>query len=433
MLALAGEGYASNLLEKPISIAELVNPISVGGCIALVALLGISAGIIPALIMSRVKPVDIMKGSLRTRNKMVLSKVFITFQNGITIALIAASLTMLLQLRHLVTAPLGYRTENIIDVETQGIGDRQALITLRNELATLPCVKRTSFSSGTPYTRGNNNTIQYNGRNLSLQFLIGDSTFFDILGIEILRDNGLEPGKGSYVTQFALKEFELPEDATEVRFMDNWTEQIAGVVKDFRLRDVTAPQVPTLIQKRDMEKNFYPWNLLVEVQGNSAEAFLAVKETYERVIKLEFDGKFIDRQVADNFAPLARTSIIVSLFAGIAVLISLLGLIAMSTYYVRQRSKEVAVRKVFGSDRPDVLMRLTGTFLIYVAIAFLIATPVIWYVMRGWLSAYEYRIALSPMIFAAAGLFCLLASFLAVFRQSYVAAGENPVERLKAE
>ncbi|MDR2495972.1 MAG: ABC transporter permease [Tannerellaceae bacterium] len=433
LLALAAEGYASMLLEKTISIAELVSPVSLAGCIALVALLGIAAGIIPAIIISRVKPVDIMKGSLRTKSKMVLSKVFITFQNTITIALIAASLTMLLQLNHLVKAPLGYRTQNIIDIPTDNIGDKQKMIALRNELAGLACVQQTSFCAGTPYTRGNNNTIVYKGRNLSTQHLTGDSAFLSILGLEVLRNNGLESGKGIFLTQYALKEFELPDDAAEVLFNDSRTEQIAGIVRDFHLRDITAPEQPVIIRIRDMEREFYPWNLLVAVQGNPSEAYSAVQEAYGRVIKLDFDGKFIDRQVADNFASLWRTSTIVSLFASIALLISLLGLVAMSTYYVRRRAKEVAVRKVFGSNKPDILMRLTGSFLIYVGLAFLIAVPVIWYLMRGWLSAYEHRIALSPAIFAGAGLFCLLVSFIAVFRQSYQAAEENPIKSLKSE
>jgi putative ABC transport system permease protein len=433
LLALLGEGYASMLLEKAINIEGQVNMASIAGSVLLVGLVGISAGIIPAMIISRVKPVDIMKGSLRTRNKMLLGKIFITFQNVITIAMIAASLTMLLQLNHLVKAPLGYRTENIIDIPTASIEGKELMIRLRNELEALSCVKLTAFSAGTPFTLGNNNTILYKGRNISMQYLTGDSSFFKILGLEIVRDNGLERGKGIFLTEYSFEEFDIPADAPEIRFSDNWTDRIAGVVKSFRLRDITYPLQPTVILMRDMETDFDPWNLLVEVEGNAAEAYRTVRDTYERVVRMEFDGKFIDSQVAENFASLSRTSTIVSLFAGIAVLISLLGLIAMSTYYVRQRSREVAVRKVFGSCSREILRRLTGTFLLYVGIAFIVATPLIWHVMRIWLSAYEYRIGLSPIIFAGAGLFCFLASFIAVFWQSYLAAGANPVDSLKAE
>ena len=103
----------------------------------------------------------------------------------------------------------------------------------------------------------------------------------------------------------------------------------------------------------------------------------------------------------------------------------------MSTYFILQRSQEVAIRKVFGSDNRGILVRLVGTFLTYVGIAFMIATPLSWYFMKQWLADYSYRIALSPLIFIVAGLFCLLISFLAVFFQSWKAANANPVESVK--
>ena len=102
----------------------------------------------------------------------------------------------------------------------------------------------------------------------------------------------------------------------------------------------------------------------------------------------------------------------------------------MSTYFIQQRSQEVAVRKVFGSDNKAILMRLVGTFLNYVAIAFVIATPIIWYIMKQWLSDYSYRISLNPLIFIASGAFCLLISFVTVFVQSYYAANANPVDSI---
>ena len=122
-------------------------------------------------------------------------------------------------------------------------------------------------------------------------------------------------------------------------------------------------------------------------------------------------------------------------FSAIAILISFLGLVAMSTYFIQQRSQEVAIRKVFGSSDRQILAKLTRSFLLYVGVAFVIAVPIIIYFARVWLSDYAYRIPLSPLIFLAAGLFCLLvsfaASFAAVFFQSYRAATQNPVDTFR--
>jgi putative ABC transport system permease protein len=173
--------------------------------------------------------------------------------------------------------------------------------------------------------------------------------------------------------------------------------------------------------------------MLVEVQGDAAAAYGEVQAVYERIVRREFGGQFIDRQVAENFAAQQRLSKIVTIFCGVAILISFLGLLAMSTYFIRQRSREIAVRKVFGSGNSEVLRRLVFSFLSYVGYAFVLATPVVWYVMRQWLADYSYHITLSPFIFIAAGLFCLLISFVTVFWQSYLAANSNPVHSLKAE
>ena len=114
-----------------------------------------------------------------------------------------------------------------------------------------------------------------------------------------------------------------------------------------------------------------------------------------------------------------------------ALLVSLLGLVAMSTYFIQQRQKEIAVRKVFGSSSAQVCRKLIRTFLAYVAIAFIIAVPVIWYLMSDWLSQFSYRISLSPWIFLAAGAVCFLISLLSTIIQSWVAANENPIKHIK--
>jgi putative ABC transport system permease protein len=150
-------------------------------------------------------------------------------------------------------------------------------------------------------------------------------------------------------------------------------------------------------------------------------------------VGVEFKGNFIDQQVAESFASQKRTSQIVGIFSFIAVLLSLLGLLAMSTYFIQQRSREIGVRKVFGSNNIQILKRLIFTFLNYVFIAFVIAAPIAWYLMREWLSDYSYRIHLNPSFFIAAGLGCLLISFATVFWQSYMAANANPVESIKRE
>lgn len=139
---------------------------------------------------------------------------------------------------------------------------------------------------------------------------------------------------------------------------------------------------------------------------------------------------FVDQRMQEQFEDQVRASRIVTLFALVAILISLLGLVAMSTYFIQQRQQEIAIRKVFGATSSQMRMRLVRTFLTYVLIAFVVALPIIWYVMSGWMTQFSYRTVWWPWI-GVAGTVVLLISLAAVAVQSYVAANENPVNHLK--
>jgi putative ABC transport system permease protein len=431
-LAVASAPYAGQLVGRLLDLPGAVTPGSVAAAGGLVLLLGVVSGLLPAVVISSARPVEIVRGSFRRKTKMSFSKVFITFQNAITIALIAASLTMILQVHHLIHAPLGYHTENLIDISFSS-EDKDTKLLLAGELQRLPAVKRAGFSAGTPFTRGNNYTMHHEGKNISFQSFICDETFFDMIGWEKLRDNHTS-GEAYFLNERALRELELEEDAPTFPFYTR-TLPVAGVIRDFQLRNIIHPPSPVMVQvvRQEAFEPWQIWNLVVETEGDPAAAWQAVKEVFERVTQGEFDGQFIDRQVAASFDAERRTSRLLMLFTAVAVLISLLGLLAMSTYFIRLREKEIAVRKVFGSSSRGVLWRLVTTFLGYVLIAFAPAAAAAWLLMQRWLSGYSFRIELSVWIFLAAGAFCLFVSFVTVFFQSRAAANLNPACTIKAE
>lgn len=422
---------ANTLLETRI---DLPGSITLFNCVVvlfLIVVIGTIAGLLPAIVISAAKPIDVVRGSFRKRTKMTFSKLFITFQNVITIVLIATSITMIWQIQHMIKAPLGYNTKNILDIPSYTLQNSEQSVTFANELIHLPSVKRIGFGQGTPFDRGNNTTTSYQGRNVSFQILKGDQNYFDILGFEILRNNNMATDKGVLINQTTLRELELNEDVTSF-LLDGWSRPVpvAGILKDFQLSTITERISPLMLEIHRTE-DITPWNILIEIQGDPFTARNEVKDIFEKITHLDFDGKYIDQQVEEAYADQERTSKIIFIFACIAILISLLGLIAMSTYFIQQKSSEIAIRKVFGSSNKEILIELVMIFLNYVFFAFLIAIPIIWYTMHQWLSNYSYRIELSPLIFIAAGLFCLLISFGAVFTQSYEAANANPVKSVK--
>jgi putative ABC transport system permease protein len=433
LLAFAALPFADELLKTTIDLKGFFTPEHTMLVVGMMLLIGVISGLLPAIIISNAKPVDIVRGGFRTKTKMVFSKVFITFQNVITIMLLAASITMILQINHLIKAPLGYNTTNILYVPTYQFESREKINTFVNEARQLAAVKRVAYSQGVPFNRGNNYTTIYEGKNVSFQILTGDSVFFNMLGFEVLSLNNTVEGSQSFLNEQALKETGLPMDVTEAKLWEGGEpEHITGIIRDFQLKNITYEKRPVIVRVVK-EADLYPWNVLIETQGNPFVARDQVKEIFERISQVEFSGQYTEQQIEESYAEQQRMAGLVIVFAVIAIVISFLGLLAMSTYFIQQRSREVAVRKVFGSSNAEVLLKLISTFMMYVGIAFVIATPVIWYIMTRWIATYSYRIPLYPWIFIAAGLFCLLVAFVTVFFQSWQAANENPVNNVKAE
>lgn len=443
-LAAAVEPGASRLLGSKIGVWQDMTPAVVACYAAFIVVLGVVAGFIPAMMVSRYKPVDIVRGSFRHRTKMFYSKVLITIQNVITIVLIATSLTIGLQIRHLISAPMGYNTADILDISTEIFLGKKQIAQFREELLREPCVEAVALGCGTPHDRGNNNTMQYGpDRMIGFQIFIGDSTYFRILGLERLRDNHLatrEDGNNAlFVNQYALQALGIAEDATNFKVGENYTYNydIAGVYRDFQLGSALDELQPVLLKYYDSPEEFlkkaYPWNILVKIHGDKTAAYNTVKSVFERISDgAVFTGaEYIEQEIEADYAQQRRILHIVGIFTLVAILISALGLVAMSTYYIQQKEQEVAVRKVFGSTRGEVLTRLVGNFMRLVGAAFVIAVPVAWYLLERWLQDYSVRISLSPLIFLASGAFATVVAFVAVFWQSSRAADSNPIDSIK--
>ncbi|MCI6839836.1 MAG: ABC transporter permease [Prevotella sp.] len=424
--------YANHLLDTDMRFADLLTVGNIGAAVVFVLLVGLLSGLLPAIVISRAKPIDVVRGTFRLHTKMRFSRVFIVFQNIMTIFMIAASLTMVLQVRHLVGAPLGYDYKHLVVLPAGG--DSIQTRTLLTELRKLPCVTGVTACQGYPFDGGNNNTTNIDNRTLSFQVLQGDADYMRTLGIKLLRDYHLDDPEAAYVNKQTLAELGLPMDARSFR-VNNGVEHIRGVIDDIKIRTVTSDQHPLLIYiSKEMK---YPWNILVRVRGDESEAYERIKDVYRNVTDMDLttiaDTPYLDQLISQEYVQEKRISTIVTLFATIAIIISLLGLVAMSTYFIEQRRKEIAIRKVFGSTSRQIYVRLVRTFLSYVGVAFVIAVPLIYHFMTQWLSNYNYRIDLGLWIYAVAGATCLLVSFAAVMVQSHHAANTNPAESIKME
>ncbi|WP_099465365.1 MULTISPECIES: ABC transporter permease [Parabacteroides] len=429
LLAFAAIPFVNDLLNTHIDLSVLFTWPWIVSILALTLSVGVLSGLLPALVISSAKPIEVVRGTFRAKTKMVFSKFFITFENVITITMIAVSILMIMQIKHMLDAPLGFKTTNVL--VSGSIWDDTQLNAFVNELRSLPGVKQVGKTRGVPVYGGSNNwTATYDGRNFSFQQFIMDKECFDILGLEIVRDNQVANSNfGFYLSEQTVRDMNLPADAQSFVLNDGDPISLYGIIKEFHIYNISMENKPIMF--RFLKKDEMPWQIVVETIGNPFVAYKEVAAAYEKVTGLEYEGVFMDQELREQHASQIRMVKIISVFAIIAILISLLGLIAMSTYFIQQRSKEVAVRKVFGSTNKEILIKLVRTFMIYVGIAFVIAVPIIYHFGNDWLSNYSYRIALNPLVFIVAGLFCFVISFAAVFVQSWRAANTDPVESFR--
>ncbi|MDE6786153.1 MAG: FtsX-like permease family protein, partial [Muribaculaceae bacterium] len=178
------------------------------------------------------------------------------------------------------------------------------------------------------------------------------------------------------------------------------------------------------------------WDVNIKTTGDPQQALEQVKKVFENVYSndfsdLVFEKPYISQQIEADFDYQNRLSIILTIFALIAIMISMLGLMAMSTYYVRQRAADIAVYKVMGGTNKEVLNMLIKPFMMYVIIAAAISIPIIYYVMNDWLSQFSYRISIYWWIYAIASLLAIIICFASVVIQCHKAANTNPINSLK--
>ena len=430
-LALCVQDEAMALFKGKIALLNDIHPWSLSIVLGFILLLGLFSGILPSWHISRYQPIDIVKGSFRFRSKMVLSRLFIILQNAVTITMLTAAFVIWLQLHHLIHAPLGFNTKNLFYVESP----QDKSQTVKNLLEEMPFVERIGCYLGSTFTGFNfsgKGVKNSEGKYDMLMISDLDKEAFDMLGLKVIRDN-VATDNGYYLNEKALRLLNYSGEEKELVWGDGDKDLIAGVLKDFRIINVLEDIRPMAVRK--VEKIDDP-NYLVKTNGDkqALNAFRAIlREQGVSENDLQYYVLSMEDCIAETFKDQQNTLRIVSLFTLIAIVISVLGYVGLSLFFIRQRKKEIAIRKVMGSTSTEVLLLMLRTFSVPMLVSFVIAVPVSYYIMSDWLSNFSYRIALSPWIFAVAGFTCFIISLLTVVIQSWRAASENPVNNIKTE
>ena len=448
LLAEALVPLVNLLLGSDVAITIKYSPFYVMSYLLIVVVVALLAGLIPAIVVSRAKPIDVVKGTFRFRNKMVLSKVFIVLQNVIAIILIALVITMEVQMRHLERRPVGCNTENLFFCESILSGNEA----FENDLLSLPCVKRMGHSYGYPggtYMGTYWDRLNQEEPPVSVSCLLCDTTAFNMFDFHV-KALFMQPSEDQWlVTQGLLEsqtgmpfeQFDL--DSLGVWYKRNFGSEIGGVVEDFALEDAVHVVdedfgAIRIVGKKPMFAHMV-YNPVLEIVGDHAEARKAIKEVYDNHISKKEacwepgDMDFIDDLLLLRLRDTKNKMRLVDMFMAVAVLLSLLGLVAMSTHFASEREKTIAVRKVFGGTMQSEIRRNLKEYIIMILIANIIAIPIAIWVCGRYLEDFVYRIDLYPWIFVVTVVLSFVIAIGSVLWQIVSVARVNPVMALKKE
>ena len=406
---------------------------NIGTFLSIILLVSLTSGFIPAIKITSFKPIQVVKGELRTKSKSIYTKIFIIFQFTLSIALLASSWIIINQTNFLKSKDLGYNPEDIIWIEY--MADTRDKGLLKSEFLRIPGVKSVSMVWGSPIDGGSNQSFTHNGKPISMQEIAVDSSFFNLFEIKKRASNNVSYSPdGVYLNNPAINSLGIDETATSFK-KEEIEIPILGIVDDFNFDPLQKNIRPLMI--RQQNESFYVNKIFIKLENTKSNLngiLQKIKEVYRpKVDNAPIEINFVNSTISNWYIKEERLSKIIAYFATLSLLISSLGILALSTFFLRQRRKEISIRKVIGSSISEVILLLNKDYVKWVFIALMVATPISWSLMKNWLQNFAYQTNIEISIYLISGILTLLMAVLSVSWQTYKAAKTNPVENLKDE
>jgi len=440
----------NNLSDKLLSINWSV---LIPGLALLVMSIVLSA-IYPIVFLNSIKPAEALKNQISIikvksqQKQQGLRGALVTFQLIIAILLIASTIVINNQLRLVMNTKTGFDKENILIVNnpyTEGMNERYNLF--RQRLSNMPMIKSIGVAQNAPGNYINNFTPAWlpnqNDQKTDLGQISVDHDFLHTIGARFVagRDFNInvssDKATGMIINQSAVKALNLTDPVGKKVVVQNNIDrpnnelEVVGVIEDMQYFTLREASKPVMYFIKDWGKSEIALKL---ASGNYAATLKQIEAVWKEIApQWPFSYQFMDDRISLNYKSEINTAKIIAGLSGVSIFLSILGILGVILFTIQQRTKEIGIRKVNGARVSEVMTMLNRDFVKWVAIAFVIATPIAYYAMNKWLESFAYKTELSWWIFALAGLLALGIALLTVSWQSWKAATRNPVEALRYE
>ena len=438
----------NQLAGKQFGILDVLSPTVLIGLGLIGLIVTLVAGSYPALMLSAFNPKNLLQTAFRQKSSAgILRRSLVVVQFSASIILMICTVLFFQQLNFIQQQNLGYKPEQVVAINIAAAETTDQVNAFNSACKALSSVSEITCAQTFPGESASGRSIaksQNLKQTLPVQTNHANAEILDVLDIKLLAgktipiaektqdDTTVQVIVNKVITDFLGY---TPEEAIGKKAIDLFgysRAEIVGVMDNFHFDNFHQPIGGYVFHNALSEPRAY--SLIKLNTSNLSASMRQIEETFNRVLPTSaFDYTFLDDHLNTLYRREQRTASVVLVFSCLAILIACLGLFGLAAFTAEQRTKEIGVRKVLGATIGSIVSLLSRDFLRLVMISVVIATPIAWYIMNGWLKEFAYRIDIQWWVFIAAGAIALLIAFLTVSMQSVRAAALNPVRSLRSE